>query len=290
MGYDSNTGKYTFDFDSVDFPIHLSENLINYLYIKYKGNHLHYTSIEEFKNILAGNSRTQNACSILSSLCSTYNGHRVLPPKEFEILSDEIINTEQIKSLGFISIYEETHNGVCKFDELIFDFEYKVKNTHTIFEEIDFVEQKLENTTVILRGHTFQVTSGYMHEACSSYLQKEKEYEDNLIRNQIFEDERKKWVEFRLKHKQELIDWMSPIIENKIRCSKVINPIKGGYANYRLVESLDRGFCNECRKQCRVKDVVLNRGAHSEKWFELGIDKLNFKYLSECGNYMYIIK
>ena len=97
MGYDIKTGKYTFDFDSVDFPIRLSENVVNYLYIRYKGDCFNFVSIEEFKDILTGQFKTQNACKILSALCNPYNGHRELPPQEFDILTDEISKTELIK-------------------------------------------------------------------------------------------------------------------------------------------------------------------------------------------------
>lgn len=282
MGYDSNTGKYTFDFDSVDFPIHLSENLINYLYINYKGNRFNYTSLDEFRDILSGKNKSQNACRILSSLFYAYNkvfdpyaSPKIeLPPADFDILSDEIISTITLKTFPYKDNIEDTHQGVCVYNNLEFDFEYKVKRK---FVTGNFEELKREKTTVVLKGHSFEVTHSYMHEACSSYLEKEKEYEDNLIKKQIKEEEEEKWIEFRLQHKQELIEWLSPLVIGL--CSKVVNSVNGGYPSYDLVESLDRGFCHQCSLMCPVKKPILEKGTHTDKWYKLGIDKLNITNL-----------
>ena len=77
-------------------------------------------------------------------------------------------------------------------------------------------------------------------------------------------------------------DWLIPILDNIYKghaCERMKVAIYNGFPSYRYVKDLDRGQCHSCSGECQFKETILGNGEHSKEWYELGLDKLNFKLL-----------
>lgn len=121
-----------------------------------------------------------------------------------------------------------------------------------------------------------------IHEACSSYIDTETKLEQERIRREGEKDEEKIWIEFRMAHKQELKDWLISIVEKQYKshiCQRMKNSVYNGYPSFGFVRALDRGVCYYCSSRCMFKVHVLEGREHTKEWYDLGLDKLNFKYL-----------
>lgn len=280
MSYDYKTNTFSFDFDSVQFPIKLSDLIVSYLYPSYQGNCFHPLSLDQFKEILRGEDKTQQACKVLSNLFNVYNGHCEFPPSCFEILSDSVSKSQMVKEFADMKVYSDFHSGECQYEDMIFDFEYIITRTWDGFH--NFEELKRGKSTVVLRGHSFKNEDSYMHEACSRYLDVENRLEQERLMKEKIKNEEEIWIEFRMNHKQELKEWLVPIIENPFRfhpCQRIKNSVLNGYPSYSTVRYLDMGICYGCAGRCQFRENPLARGQHSDKWYELGIDKLNITVL-----------
>lgn len=279
MGYDYKTGKYEFDFNSIDFPIKLSENVIRYLYPEYRYGKFHCVEYDHFKSILRGEDKSQLAQRVL---CELVEGSR-LPPENFDIITDEVSKVEELNDNGYpISPTHpvETHVGQCILGITKFNFEYKL---HIYISKFDsFKELKRGKTKVVMEGDDFIVEETYMHKACSIYLPKKQIAEEReLIKNEMkLEEDR--WSKFRREHKQELIDWLTPSLEACVghSCDRKRWEITSGFIDYTTVIQIERGFCTDCTARCGFPNLIPDGKEHSDKWYELGIDKLGIKYLS----------
>lgn len=208
-----------------------------------------------------------------------------MPTEEFDILNDEIVSTKRIKDLKNYIIDEDLHQGICKYKELIFEFSYSVKRKSSrISEEYDFQFDSVElsKSKVKLEGHELVVDDSYMHEACKNYMQIEKEIEEKKIREQIEKEEKERWDEFKINNGKKIREWIIPYIDHPFRghvCPRVSEAVHNGYLDYDIVAYVDHGKCYKCTAFCQFKEHELKTGEHSEKWYELGLDKLNIKYL-----------
>lgn len=277
MGYDIKLRKYTFNFDQVDFPIMLSDKVKDYLFLEYGGSN--EMSRKQFEEILCGENRDQNACRILGILIEEKKSER-LPPSEFDILEDDIIEPVSVEKTTYFTRTVQTHRGVCKFAEHIFDFEYCVEITKS--NNMDSTKVSLKDCYVIQKGHTFKNSNRFLHLACKyySYHENKKLEKEEIAR--ITKEEEETWIQFRLEHQQELKDWLIPLVENPVRfhpCQMYANSVLRGYPYYSFVKALDSGECDLCTRNCRFKETLLENGQHSKEWYEIGLDKLDLKYL-----------
>lgn len=282
----------SFNPDLLNFPINLSINVINYLYPFFKGDYFRQLSLEQFKEILKGQNYSPQGLHILNSLCSIYHnglneaniwdnypGNKI-KFDEFDIITDIVVSSNKIKEFSCFKIFEDIHKGECILKNNIFEFEYKI--TRTIDEYHQFV--KLNNTGCIVNliGHSFQNKCSYLQSACGSYILEENLNEQERIRKEELKKEEQIWIEFRKSHKQELKDWLIPILDNRYKghaCERMKVAIYNGFPSYRDVKDLDRGQCHSCSSECQFKETILGNGDHSKEWYELGLDKLNFKLL-----------
>lgn len=109
MGYNYKTGKFEFDFNSIEFPIKLSENVIRYLYPEYRYDKFRCVEYDHFKSILRGEDKSQLAQRVLCELVEESKKYFRLPPEDFDILTDEITKVDD--SNPYHSI--EFHTGKC---------------------------------------------------------------------------------------------------------------------------------------------------------------------------------
>lgn len=283
MGFNRITREYEFDFDSIVFPICLSDNVTRYLYHSIRGDDRLCIEYEQFKSILNGEDRSKAACKVLSYLIDdTRNGLRV-PSDCFDILSDKVsIETRHYLDLPMNRTHPvEIHKGQCIFNERLFNYKYEVKIFEGYISGIDYRQRG--TCSVVLEGDDFIVENENMHIACAIY-DNEKQFanEYELYRTNSGA-EQQIWLDFQKKHKQELRDWLTPIIyrgRDLLVCRlPVAGLITDGVPPFKLVRSLDQGYCFMCGKGCKVNNILLEGDEHTNKWYELGLDKLNFKYL-----------
>lgn len=273
-----------FNPDLLNFPIKLSANVINYLYPFFKGGYSSHLSLEEFKEILKGQNKSPHGLHVLGSVCSIYHNSLYYGTEikfdEFDIITDITVASTKIKEFSYHKIFEDVHKGECILKNNIFEFEYKI--TRTIDEYHQFVTLNNTGCVVNLKGHTFLNQCSYLHSACGSYIVRENLNEEEKIRKEEFKKEEQTWIEFRNSHKQELKDWLIPILENQYKghaCERMRVAIYNGFPSYRYVKDLDRGQCHSCSGECQFKETILGNGEHSKEWYELGLDKLDFKLL-----------
>lgn len=292
MPYDSKTNILYNDFESVEFPIKISQNVINYIYPCYRLiTNRTFVSMEQFKNILAGKDRTQTGCEVLSRLFYKGNPWMVcnhFPPPEFDIIKDEIIASEPPKLITEHFNYRDIHKGECIYKDKIFDFEYEVIRKNEGYKDnekdcfCDFENYELGKSKIKQKGHTFIVEDHYMFNACKIYTKKEREKEEEERINNLRKEEEERWIKFRQEHQEDLKEWLIPIINNQVNhpiCSSKRSSIENGYVSYGMVKRIDRGLCDYCTGRCIFKEPILENGKHSEEWYKLGIDKLNIMYL-----------
>ena len=126
MGINNITNKSGFDFDAIEFPLHISENAKRYFYPEFMYlNPNNIIEYDQFCDILNGNDKSKNAHLVLERLLdSRYNR---LPPESFDIIKDDIVLNKAIdyhSNEHYVS--GEKHKGVCTLDGVLFDFEYYV--------------------------------------------------------------------------------------------------------------------------------------------------------------------
>ena len=276
MGYNYKTGKYEFDFSSIEFPINLSENVIRYLYPEYRYGKFHCVEYDHFKSILRGEDKSQLAQQVLCQLVEESKKCFRLPPEDFDILTDEISRVEELNPYNSI----EFHTGKCVLGNTKYNFEYTVEIKISSYDS--FKELKRGKSKVTMEGDDFIVEEYYMHEACTIYLAKKQIAEERELIKKEMKLEEDRWTEFRLKHKQELINWLTPSLEACIghACERKRWEITSGFISYTTVIQFERGLCTDCAARCGFPKLIPDGKAHSDKWYELGIDKLDIKYLS----------
>lgn len=255
-------------------PSELPFLIRKYLYPEFCKQGVEYVPFQRFCDILDGNDTGDVAKKILERLerKNSYMNRKdpwyIIPPKTFDILSDEISGTESI----YATQLAEHHIGCCLFEGQRFSFEYDIIRSK--IEEFKN-DAKLEKATVICEGHSFERESSYIHMACQEYFAAESSFLDEKKRKKEFEERENRWLAFRTEHAQELIDWFLPIIGNSKShvCNRVRVSVKGGSLSYSLAEQLDRGECLGCTGHCRFRDDVLPYGTHTQRWIDMGIDE-----------------
>lgn len=271
---------FSFDFESVSFPIRVSELVVDYLYASHKGDFSRPIGREQFAGFLSGEDRSQEACKALGELTKLQSGCRELPPENFDILSDKVVASDKVRELGAFVVFEDRHKGECRLGADHFEFEYSV--TRTMDGYHDFVDLKRGKAVVSMEGHELKKEHMFLHEACNGYLELEQRQEFERLKREGLEKERQVWEEFRAAHEQELKDWLIPILENQYSsrvCRRNADPVLNGTPEFSFVKALDRGYCGHCMSNCQFKEHVLADGEHSDEWYKLGIDKLDFKFL-----------
>lgn len=287
MGFNRITWEYVFDFNSIVFPICLSENVTRYLYHSIRGDDRLCIEYEQFKSILNGEDRSQAACKVLSYLIEdTRTGLRI-PPDCFDILSDKVsIETRHYENRPMNRTHPvEIHEGQCIYNERLFNYKYEVKVFEGYISGVDYRQRG--TCSVVLEGDDFIVENENMHIACAIY-DNEKQFTGEYYQYRINSDaEQEIWLDFQKKHKQELIDWLTPVIyrgEHLLVCKlPPASLISVGRPPFSLVRSLDQGYCCMCSKHCKVNNMLIEGKEHTKEWYELGLDKLHFKYI--CGDF-----
>ena len=275
-----------FNFNTVGFPLIPSENVRRYFYPEFmysypKSNPDETIKYELFCDILDGKDRSQNAVMVLERLLDPRYDR--LPPKSFDIINDNIEeHTAFFVDTGQKQITHEIHRGVCVLDNLFFDFEYTVNFHNSYYIEKDGTKNGRKiiryGSTVKLQGDSKEVGDKYMHKACQYYfLYKSYNFDEDLIKK-AKDDEYHKFFLFREEHKKEFSDYLNSLSWN---CSKVNWRIKAGFVLYDELRNLERGHCRfgSCPNNCLIKEYENEYGEHDDFWFEIGLDKLGFKFL-----------
>ena len=92
MAFNYLTQKYEFDFDSISFPIELSENVMRYLYHNNRGDSYRgKIEYEQFKSILNGDDRSYAACIIaFHAPIFAFRAHRIKTVFFYDKLTSKI--------------------------------------------------------------------------------------------------------------------------------------------------------------------------------------------------------
>ena len=192
--------------------------------------------------------------------------------KSFRIISDRVSESYTIMSRNV-----EHHVGECMYGDLKFKFEYE-SNDAPIYEQTPSSRRK----TVILDGSDFVAESqDSIYDACKTYFEQKARYDEEVRIKKEKEEEERIWVDFRYAHLKEIKDWLSPILEMSdcIFCKRVRWMLTSGFIDFRTLTQIERGFCNGCTGWCRFPSLVPEGKEHCDKWYELGLDKFDFKHI-----------
>ncbi len=192
--------------------------------------------------------------------------------KSFRIISDRVK-----ESYKLIYGTVEYHVGECMYGDLKFKFEYESIDAPSYAQTPNYKCKK-----VVLEGYDFVAESQEsIYEACKTYFERKAIFDERERLKREQKEEEDRWVKFRYKHLQEIKDWLSPILETKdcIFCQRVRWMLSSGFIDYKTLTEVERGYCNGCTGRCRFPGLVPDGKEHSDKWYELGIDKLDLKLL-----------
>ena len=119
-----------------------------------------------------------------------------------------------------------------------------------------------------------------MHKACQDYfLHKSYNFDEDLINEKIKEEE-DRWRKTINEHKTELIDYLK---DHTWNCGRVNWRLEKGFIRYSEFRYLEKGICmigGYCASRCLVKnDNYFEYGEHDDFWFDIGLDKLDLKFL-----------
>ena len=155
MPYNKETGDFEIDYDSFSSLNTASDNVLRYLfYYKFIKEDSFPKDVAQLRAILKGQDCSRNAKVFLYQSVEGKD----LPPKDFDILSDEICKNEH----GFMED-TETHTGKCILGDLIFKFEYEI-----VTDIYNRVSRRIKK--VILEDDDFVVKDLDLIEACKSYF------------------------------------------------------------------------------------------------------------------------
>ncbi len=196
--------------------------------------------------------------------------------KTFRIVSDHVYGTGEA-IVGRTCYTIEHHTGECFLGDLKFRFEYDSDNAPLFAGFNRNLKKK-----VILDGSDFVAESqDSIYDACKTYFEQKARYdEEQRIKKEKKEEERI-WIDFRYAHLNEIKDWLSPVLESSdcIFCKRVRWMLTSGFIDFRTLTQIERGYCGGCTGRCRFPSLVPEGKEHSDKWYELGLDKFDFKHI-----------